>query len=125
MKEEKPPFKAFSALTVAEEASRLRASPLARKRAQELGVDLSSDPGTGADGSITVADVERAAGSVKPSAAPGTTAPPVTSKGLDLGAMRRVIAAAMARSKREIPHYYLATTIDMRRALGLARQRKW
>ena len=31
--------------------------------------------------------------------------------------MRRVIAAAMARSKREIPHYYLATTIDMRSAL--------
>ena len=115
VKEEKPPFKAFS--TVAEEASRLRASPLARKRAQELAVDLSSVPGTGVDGSITVADVERAAGSVKPSAAPGTTAPPVTSKGLDLGAMRRVIAAAMARSKREIPHYYLSTAIDMRRSL--------
>ena len=115
VKEEKPPFKAFSA--VAEEASRLRASPLARKRAQELGVDLSGVPGTGVDGSITVADVERAAGSVKPSAAPGTTAPPVTSKGLDLGAMRRVIAAAMARSKREIPHYYLSTSIDMRRSL--------
>jgi pyruvate dehydrogenase E2 component (dihydrolipoamide acetyltransferase) len=31
--------------------------------------------------------------------------------------MRRVIAAAMARSKREIPHYYLSTTIDMRRSL--------
>ena len=31
--------------------------------------------------------------------------------------MRRVIAAAMARSKREIPHYYLATTIDMRKSL--------
>jgi pyruvate dehydrogenase E2 component (dihydrolipoamide acetyltransferase) len=36
---------------------------------------------------------------------------------LDLAAMRRVIAAAMARSKREIPHYYLSTTIDMRRSL--------
>jgi pyruvate dehydrogenase E2 component (dihydrolipoamide acetyltransferase) len=117
VQEEKPPLKASSALAVVEEASRLRASPLARKRAQELGVDLSAVPGTGVDGSITVADVERAAGSVKPSAAPGTTAPPVTSKGLDLGAMRRVIAAAMARSKREIPHYYLSTTIDMRKSL--------
>jgi pyruvate dehydrogenase E2 component (dihydrolipoamide acetyltransferase) len=36
---------------------------------------------------------------------------------LDVAAMRRVIAAAMARSKREIPHYYLSTTIDMSRAL--------
>jgi pyruvate dehydrogenase E2 component (dihydrolipoamide acetyltransferase) len=41
----------------------------------------------------------------------------VTTKGLDLTAMRRVIAAAMARSKREIPHYYLNSTIDMRCAL--------
>ena len=116
VKEEKPPFKAFSTLALVAEASRLRASPLARKRAQELGVDLSGIPGTGADGSITVVDVERAAGSVKPSAAPTTPAPPVTPKGLDLAAMRRVIAAAMARSKREIPHYYLSTTIDMRRS---------
>ena len=115
VKEEKPPLKASVALALVEEASRLRASPLARKRAQELGVDLSAIPGTGVDGSITVVDVERAAGSVKPSAAPTTPAPPVTPKGLDLGAMRRVIAAAMARSKREIPHYYLSTTIDMRR----------
>jgi pyruvate dehydrogenase E2 component (dihydrolipoamide acetyltransferase) len=36
---------------------------------------------------------------------------------LDLNAMRRVIAASMARSKREIPHYYLNSTIDMRCAL--------
>jgi len=117
VQEEKPPLKASSALAVVEEASRLRASPLARKRAQELGVDLSAIPGTGVDGSITVTDVERVAQGVRPSAAPTTTAPPVTPKGLDLGAMRRVIATAMARSKREIPHYYLSTTIDMRCSL--------
>jgi pyruvate dehydrogenase E2 component (dihydrolipoamide acetyltransferase) len=117
VKEEKPPLKASSAPALVEEAGRLRASPLARKRAQELGVDLSGIPGTGVDGSITVLDVERAAVSVKPSAAPTTAAQPVTPKGLDLAAMRRVIAAAMARSKREIPHYYLSTTIDMRRSL--------
>ena len=55
---------------------------------------------------------------MKLTAVPTTPAPPVTPKGLDLAAMRRVIAAAMARSKREIPHYYLnSTTIDMRRSL--------
>ena len=99
-----------------EPSVRLRVSPLARKRAQELGVDLPSMTGTGADGSITIADVERSAERVKP-AAPAVSPAVGAAKGLDLSAMRRVIAAAMARSKREIPHYYLSTTIDMRRAL--------
>jgi len=117
VQEERPPIKASVAPPQAEEAARLRISPLARKRAQELGVDLSGIAGTGVDSSITVTDVERVAQSVKPSAAPTTPAPPATPKGLDLAAMRRVIAAAMARSKREIPHYYLSSTIDMRRSL--------
>jgi pyruvate dehydrogenase E2 component (dihydrolipoamide acetyltransferase) len=91
---------------------RLRVSPLARKRAEELGVDLATITGTGEEGSITALDIERAAEQAKPAA----TVAPVT-KGLDLNAMRRVIAAAMARSKREIPHYYLNSTIDMRCAL--------
>ena len=99
-----------------EPSVRLRVSPLARKRAQELGVDLPSITGTGADGSITIADVERSAERVQP-AAPFVSPAVGAAKGLDLSAMRRVIAAAMARSKREIPHYYLSTTIDMRRAL--------
>jgi pyruvate dehydrogenase E2 component (dihydrolipoamide acetyltransferase) len=99
-----------------EPSVRLRVSPLARKRAQELGVDLPSITGTGADGSITIADVERSAERVK-LAAPAVSPAVGAAKGLDLSAMRRVIAAAMARSKREIPHYYLSTTIDMRRAL--------
>ena len=46
---------------------------------------------------------------------PPTPAPRPT-RGLDLAEMRRAIAAAMARSKREIPHYYLSTTIDLTRA---------
>ena len=97
----------------AEESARLRVSPLARKRAQQLGVDLSTIAGTGVDGSITIADVERSAESGR---APIPAVVPAA-KGLDVAAMRRVIAAAMARSKREIPHYYLCSTIDMRRSL--------
>ncbi|HSF57881.1 MAG TPA: dihydrolipoamide acetyltransferase family protein [Candidatus Binatia bacterium] len=93
---------------------RPRVSPLARKRAEELGVDITTVTGTGEDGSITALDIERAAEQAKPSA---TAIPPATTKGLDLNAMRRVIAASMARSKREIPHYYLSSTIDMRCAL--------
>jgi pyruvate dehydrogenase E2 component (dihydrolipoyllysine-residue acetyltransferase) len=102
-------------VAAAEPNVRLRVSPLARKRAQELGVDLPTISGSGADGSITIADVERAAESVKP-AAPAVSAVRAA-PGVELSAMRRVIAAAMARSKREIPHYYLATTIDMRKSL--------
>ena len=113
VREEIAPAK-VATVRAAEECVRLRVSPLARKRAQELAVDLSTIAGTGANGSIAIADVERAAKSVKtliPAAAPAA-------KGLDLSAMRRVIAAAMARSKREIPHYYLSTTIDLSKALA-------
>lgn len=113
VKEEIAPAK-VATVRAAEESARLRVSPLARKRAQELAVDLSTIAGTGAGGSIAIADVERAAESAKtptPAVAPAA-------KGLDLGAMRRVIAAAMARSKREIPHYYLSTTIDLSKALA-------
>jgi len=102
------------AVTAIEELRRARVSPLARKRAQELGVELSTVTGTGEDGSITAADVESAIASMKPAA----RATSMTTKGLDLQAMRRVIAAAMARSKREIPHYYLASTIDMSKSLN-------
>ncbi len=108
---------------------RLRVSPLAMRVALDLKVDLSAVKGTGPDGAITRADVERAAKEVVapiPSVSPKVEAPkappPPTKAAVPPVdhhvAMRRVIAAAMARSKREIPHYYLATHIDMRRALA-------
>jgi len=98
------------------------ASPLARRRAAELGVELAAvRPGEG--GIIRVADVERAAASraeaapavEAPKAAPSVQAPPrePTTAEQRTAAMRRVIAAAMARSKREIPHYYLEHHIDV------------
>jgi pyruvate dehydrogenase E2 component (dihydrolipoamide acetyltransferase) len=107
---EKPP------VTVAETKPavampRPRIAPLARKRAEELGIDLAAVVGTGEGGAVTSADVERAAGAAV------TQKPPPESKEEPYAAMRRVIAAAMARSKREIPHYYLYATIDMRRSL--------
>jgi pyruvate dehydrogenase E2 component (dihydrolipoamide acetyltransferase) len=97
---------------------RARVSPLARKRAQQLGVELSAVTGTGEAGSITASDVEKAAAIKTAAEPPAPAAPTVAAKGLDLQAMRRVIAAAMARSKREIPHYYLASTIDMSKCLN-------
>ena len=110
-----PPVEKKSIAPAAEtrpaEMARPRISPLARKRAQELGVDLTSVVGTGEGGSVTSVDVARAAG------ASTAAEPPPPPKEEPYAAMRRVIAAAMARSKREIPHYYLAATIDMRRSL--------
>jgi pyruvate dehydrogenase E2 component (dihydrolipoamide acetyltransferase) len=79
---------------------RVKISPAARRRAQELQVDVVSLRGTGPEGAITVQDVERAGPS-----------PAGVSEGAE--GMRAAIAAAMSRSKREIPHYYLTTTVDV------------
>ncbi len=103
-------------------------SPLAMRVALDLKVDLATVKGTGPDGAITKADVERAArAATAPAPAPAVEAPkPPAAKPTVAAlspeerhaAMRKVIAAAMARSKREIPHYYLATHIDMGRAIA-------
>ena len=98
--------------------ARPRISPLARKMAAELGVDLSAVQGTGAHGAIEKSDIEHAASLQRAKPAPPPTQPlavapsPATPTEAYQG-MRRAIAAAMARSNREIPHYYLETQIDM------------
>jgi pyruvate dehydrogenase E2 component (dihydrolipoamide acetyltransferase) len=88
---------------------RPRVSPLARKIAARLGLDPTTVPGTGAGGVVTREDVERAATERAAAGAPRGR--------IDAARMRQTIGAAMARSKREIPHYYLAHTIDLHRAL--------
>jgi pyruvate dehydrogenase E2 component (dihydrolipoamide acetyltransferase) len=87
-----------------------RASPAARRLAVERGIALDGLTGSGPEGAILRKDVERGI----PQTVPRPTAP----KQLYLIEMRRAIAAAMARSKREIPHYYLSTTIDLTRAVA-------
>jgi pyruvate dehydrogenase E2 component (dihydrolipoyllysine-residue acetyltransferase) len=95
---------------------RARVSPVARKLAAELGIDLEHVTGSGPQGAIGREDVERAAAQLK-AAAP----PPAAAHAERGAAMRAAIAAAMARSKREIPHYYLSTTIDMSKSLSWLR----
>lgn len=134
---------------VTEEGHRIRVSPLARKLATELGVDINTVTGSGENGAITRTDIEAAARAKqaapyveeKPAPPPPTappvaavkpTPPPVAEKpvapplekpaapppGADFATgMRQAIARAMARSNREIPHYYLQTRIDMSKAL--------
>jgi pyruvate dehydrogenase E2 component (dihydrolipoamide acetyltransferase) len=93
--------------TAPSDANRLRISPAARRRARELGVDPATINGTGRGGAISIEDIE-AASTAKPAAA---------SQQDRYAQLRRTIAAAMSRSKREIPHFYLSTTIDMDAAL--------
>jgi pyruvate dehydrogenase E2 component (dihydrolipoamide acetyltransferase) len=87
-------------------ARRTMASPAAKRRAQELGVELATLRGTGPDGAISLEDVEKTAVARHP--------PELDAK----AAMRQAIASAMAKSKREIPHYYLSQTVDLGRAMG-------
>ena len=94
-------------------APRVRASPAARRLAAELAVDLATVRGTRLDGAVTLDDVRAAAAAKAPAPAPA----PVPAAEDRAAAMRAAIAAAMSRSKREIPHYYLGTKIDLKRAL--------
>lgn len=93
------------------ETLRLHISPAARKCAAEHGLDPATITGTGPGGRITLDDVQRV---IQASVAPPGAAAAVARQ----ERMRQAIAAAMARSKREIPHYYLSTTIDMSRAMA-------
>jgi pyruvate dehydrogenase E2 component (dihydrolipoamide acetyltransferase) len=107
---------------------RLWVSPVARRAAAALGVDLRTVDGTGPQGAITLQDVEHAAAAAHheapkpppPPPPPAAEAPPKSAaeKARERGAaMRASIGAAMSRSKREIPHYYLADEIILDTAL--------
>jgi pyruvate dehydrogenase E2 component (dihydrolipoamide acetyltransferase) len=87
--------------------TRLHISPVAKKLAEELHIDPTMVQGTGPNGRITREDIELAAQQKAEKPVPDRQA-----------GMRQIIAAAMARAKREIPHYYLRTTIDLKRALA-------
>ncbi len=105
------------------ESARLRISPSARQRARELGIDPSTIPGTGPGGAITRQDIEAAAeeqrGKGPKETAEATAPTEAAAKAADRQTrIRQTIAAAMARSKREIPHYYVSTTIDMGAAMA-------
>lgn len=96
------------------------ASPLARRLAAERGIDLASVVGSGPGGAIVVRDLPDA-----PAAEPG--GPAIEPPEPDVEAeptptpndrMRAAIAELMARSKRDIPHFYLANEIDLQAAMA-------
>lgn len=102
--------------------TRIRISPSARRLARELGVDPSSLVVTGPGRAITREDIERAAlaksAPVVPTVEPAAETKAPSDASDRFSKMRQTIAAAMSRSKREIPHYYLSTTINFQPALA-------
>lgn len=95
-------------------STRPYASPAARRLAAESGIDWQTLAGTGPQGAVVRADVQAAVRA----RSSHTDTPPVAEvkRGFDPALMRQAIASAMARSKREIPHYYLSSTLDFTRA---------
>ena len=107
---------------------RVKASPIARRIAEEKGVDLSALEGSGPGGRIIKSDVEKAAGGAPaPAAAPAAPAPagaapappssPATAKGevqvVELTKLQQTVSRRMAESKATAPHFYLQSEFDM------------
>ena len=99
---------------------RIKASPLARKMAEEQGIDLSNVKGSGTDGRIVKADIE----SYQPEAAPGpSVSAPQQAEAkeedevVQVSQMRKTIARRLAESKFTAPHFYLTINIDMSEAM--------
>jgi pyruvate dehydrogenase E2 component (dihydrolipoamide acetyltransferase) len=100
---------------------KLRASPLARRAAEEAGIDLSQVRGTGPEGRITKRDIdnflrEQQLFKFRRLIAPREGLPGTRE---ELSKMRKTIAHRMAQSKREIPHFYVTLEVDMEEAVKL------
>lgn len=95
---------------------RQKVSPRARRLAAERGVDVATLAGSGHAGAVTGADV--LAVRSLPARQDEPAAPTQDQARARSAAMRATIGALMARSKREVPHYYLSTTIDMSSAMA-------
>ncbi len=117
---------------------RVKASPVARKMAGELGIELQTIPGSGPGGRIIKQDVQTAAaagaaaaGAAAAGAAAGTPGaagivrPPALGEGrlrderIEASQMRKAIARRLAESIGPVPHFFLTTEVDMERALDL------
>jgi pyruvate dehydrogenase E2 component (dihydrolipoamide acetyltransferase) len=101
--------------------ARVKASPVARRLAGELGVDLSNVNGTGPDGRVTESDVRSAAKAQPaqrstqvqtPAQKAAPSAKPAEGARIQLSGMRKVIAQRLVESKGPVPHFYLNIDID-------------
>jgi pyruvate dehydrogenase E2 component (dihydrolipoamide acetyltransferase) len=115
------PVAAAQAVVPASNTSgRVLASPLAKKMAQEKGIDIASVPGSGEAGRIVKRDVDHYVPYTAPASAPVFSAPAGTESFVDenVSQMRKVIARRLAESKFTAPHFYLTLDIDMDNAIA-------
>ena len=117
-----PPPAPTPAAAPAVVGTRVKATPIARKIAEEKGIDVAAVPGTGPGGRITKSDVENFTPSPGFAASGGRS--PVVLDGSDtpLTSMRQAIARVTVRSKTEAPHYYVTHEIDMSAAVTFRKQ---
>jgi len=104
---------------VANNDSRLKASPLAKKIAAEKGIELSAVAGSGENGRIIKSDIEN----FKPSTSTASNqavyiAGKESFEEINVSQMRKTIAARLAESKFTAPHFYLTMEINMDKALA-------
>jgi pyruvate dehydrogenase E2 component (dihydrolipoamide acetyltransferase) len=121
-KKEEPAGAAATAAPKPEKAedARVKASPVARRVAAELGVDLSSVRGTGPEGRVTETDVRAAAKSktveagVSPAAKQPTRLPLQAGESarIQLSGMRKIIAQRLVESLGPVPHFYLTIEVN-------------
>jgi pyruvate dehydrogenase E2 component (dihydrolipoamide acetyltransferase) len=98
------------------EEKQIKASPLAKRIAAENNIDLSQLQGTGEGGAITKEDIKNAIAQKE------KITKPEEKMSLQLEAIRLAVAAAVSKSNKEIPHYYLEKKIDMTKALTWLRE---
>ena len=119
-----------SAAPVATAIGRVKASPLARRIAAELGVDLAALVGSGPQGRVIRADVERSAAAASPAGngapAAAATASDARAKGdttrRPLTRMQQTIARRMAESRATVPDFELRAEVDMAELVALREQ---
>src|SRR5512143_76305 len=102
--------------------ARVKASPVARKMAEEAGLDLSRVKGTGPGGRVVERDVQAAIAAGSAPAAPGVPAGPAPGATVPLNRMRKTIARRMAESKTTAPHFYVTIEINMEDAMKMREQ---
>src|SRR4051794_26717672 len=108
-------------------AAALRVSPIARRMADEAGIDLAAmaGRGSGPEGRVVKADVERLIGSgeltrpAAPAGPPAAQSVPVETEFRELTPMLKAVATRMTQSKQTVPHFYVESEIDMTRAMQL------
>ena len=124
------PQKAEPAPTAPKSEGRIKISPLARKLAEEKGIDPSTVTGSGPGGRIVRADILTAEKNPRPAksvggftgGSPGKTGPIQEERVVPVSTMRGVIAKRLIESKTQIPHFYLDIEVDADPLLALRAQ---